>query len=300
MEKTDKIDKIDKIDSWGHFNNFFKEFLETQIQKLLGQKGIAYYDEFKEAVLYPLINSGKFFRPYLLYQTCDFILQNSKQKYSLKLEDFLPFAISIELVHNYSLVHDDLPAMDNSDYRRGILTVHKKYGEAEAILVGDALLTFSFQILTDPNNVKLFNLEKIIKVINEFCKYIGKDFLIIGQYLDIKYQKGLIENNVNNIKTINYYKTAGLILLAIKIPLILLNPEYNIKYSLIKYGFNLGYLFQYTDDYIDKDGIYELLPENELKKLIDFHYTNAFKSIQNFYFNQNLKQILDFIYNRIN
>jgi len=288
------------IDLWNSFNSLFKDYIQVELKRLLKSKKVLYYDELIEGVLYPLINSGKFFRPYLLYQVANFIISNSGLKLSNNLDDFLPFALSVELIHNYSLVHDDLPAMDNSDYRRGIPTVHKKYGEAEAILIGDLLLTLAFQVLTDHKNIKSFNSDKLIKVINEFTYYVGQDFLIIGQYLDVKYQKKLIPNNLENIKLINYYKTAGLILLSIKIPLILLNPEYSIKYSLIKYGFNLGYLFQYTDDYLDKDGIYNILSEKELKKIINIHYFKALNSIKRFNSFRELKEILDFVYYRVN
>mgnify|MGYP001033127015 FL=1 len=288
------------IDLWNRFNSLFKDYIQVELKRLLKAKKVLYYDELMEGVLYPLINSGKFFRPYLLYQIANFIINNSSLKLSNSLDDFLPFALSVELVHNYSLVHDDLPAMDNADYRRGILTVHKKYGEAEAILIGDLLLTLAFQVLTDHKNIKSFNLDKVIKVINNFTYYVGQDFLIIGQYLDIKYQKKLIPSSLENIKLINYYKTAGLILLSIRIPLILLNPEYSIKYSLIKYGVNLGYLFQYTDDYLDEDGIYNVLSKKELKSLIDTHYFKALESIKKFSNFRELKEILDFIYYRVN
>jgi geranylgeranyl diphosphate synthase type II len=288
------------IELWNRFNSSFKDYIQVELKRLLKSKKVLYYDELIEGVLYPLINSGKFFRPYLLYQVANFIISNSDLKLGNHLDDFLPFALSVELIHNYSLVHDDLPAMDNSDYRRGIPTVHKKYGEAEAILIGDLLLTLAFQVLTDPKNIKSFKSDKLIKIINELTYYVGQDFLIIGQYLDIKYQKKLIPANLENIKLINYYKTAGLILLSIKIPLILLNPEYSIKYSLIKYGFNLGYLFQYTDDYLDKDGIYNILSEKELKKIIDIHYFKALNSIKGFNNFRELKEILDFIYYRVN
>ena len=288
------------IELWNRFNSSFKDYIQVELKRLLKSKKVLYYDELIEGVLYPLINSGKFFRPYLLYQVANFIISNSGLKLGNHLDDFLPFALSVELIHNYSLVHDDLPAMDNSDYRRGIPTVHKKYGEAEAILIGDLLLTLAFQVLTDPKNIKSFKSDKLIKVINELTYYVGQDFLIIGQYLDIKYQKKLIPANLESIKLINYYKTAGLILLSIKIPLILLNPEYSIKYSLIKYGFNLGYLFQYTDDYLDKDGIYNILSEKELKKIINIHYFKALNSIKRFNNFRELKEILDFVYYRVN
>ncbi|MGC8734415.1 MAG: polyprenyl synthetase family protein [bacterium] len=288
------------ISKWNNFNKLFKDYVQDELKKILKNKKVIFYNELVEGVLYPLVNSGKFFRPYLLYQVVNFIISNSKSiKFDYDVDIFLPFALAIELVHNYSLVHDDLPAMDNATYRRGILTVHKKYGEAEAILIGDLLLTLAFQILSNSKYIKYFEFNKIIKIINEFTYYIGQDFLIIGQYLDIKYQKKLIQGTLENIKIINYYKTAGLILLSIKIPLILLNPEYSIKYSLIKYGFNLGYLFQYTDDYLDKDGIYNLLSQNEIRKLIEYHYSKALNSIKNFDNFKELKEILDFIYFRI-
>jgi len=183
--------EIINTSTWIEFNNLFKEYIEIQVKKLLNKKDAIFYEELIEGVLYPLVNSGKFFRPYLLYQTANFVLKNSKLKFNNNLDDFLPFALAIELVHNYSLVHDDLPAMDNTSYRRGILTVHKKYGEAEAILIGDLLLTLAFQVLTDYKKLKSFDYANIIKLINRFSYYIGQDFLITGQYLDIKYQKKL-------------------------------------------------------------------------------------------------------------
>ncbi len=271
------------IPKWEEFNKFFKSFCIQNLEKKLSNN-----PEIYEICVYPFTTGGKFFRSFLLYQTADFIIQ--KLSKDVKLESFLPLAFSIELIHNYSLIHDDLPSMDNSDYRRGYPTVHKKFGEAEAVLAGDMLLTLAFEYIANSK----FEPEKLIRVLKKVSQYSSYRYLITGQFLDIWMQKGRLIKNLENIKIINFYKTSGLILLSVEIPVILLNPPYEIKYNLVRYGYFLGSLFQITDDILDYDGLYEVLNIKDLKNLAK----NIYEKIMKIPVNQDLKDIANFVYNR--
>lgn len=269
---------------WEIFNSNFKNFCIENLKLKLG--GIT---KIYEICVYPFTTGGKFFRPYLLYKVSEFLL--GKTSSNVDLKNFLPFALAIELIHNYSLIHDDLPSMDNSDLRRGYPTVHKKFGEAEAILAGDMLLTLAFEFISSNRN---FDPQKILAVIRKVSQYSSYRYLVTGQYYDIWLQKGLLPKNLQNVRITNFYKTAGLILLAVEIPIILLNPFYSVKYDLIKYGYFLGLLFQITDDMLDNDGLAQILDLEELKKLAQKFYEKTV----NLNINQDLKDIAKFVYTR--
>ncbi|MFN3477870.1 MAG: polyprenyl synthetase family protein, partial [bacterium] len=128
----------------------------------------------------------------------------------------------------------------------------------------------------------------------KMSQYSSYRYLITGQYYDIWLQKGLLPKTLQNIKITNFYKTSGLILLSLEIPIILLNPPYGIKYDLIKYGYFLGLLFQITDDILDNDGLAEVLSVQELKNLAKVNY----EKIVNLPLNQDLKEIAKFVYTR--
>jgi geranylgeranyl pyrophosphate synthase len=199
--------------------------------------------KFRSAILYSLFPGGKRIRPLLIFA--------SGEMCGVLNKDLLIPAISVELVHNYSLVHDDLPSMDNDDYRRGKLTVHKKFNEATAILVGDALLTLGFEILS-----KNFCIKNLKKILTLFANYIGLKGLIMGQVLDIESEnietKKLESVSIKRLlKKIHINKTAKLIELCIVIPGIIKNLSYKKMVLLHKIGRNFGLLFQITDDYLD-------------------------------------------------
>ncbi|MEN3014929.1 MAG: polyprenyl synthetase family protein [bacterium] len=264
---------------WQEFNQSFKKYcIETLKNKLSG------LDKIYEICVYPFEVSGKFFRPFLLYKTAEFIDSN-------KTESMLPFCLALELIHNYSLIHDDLPCMDNADFRRGFPTVHKKFGEAEAVLAGDMLLTLAFEIISSCSG---FQPEKIVKVIKKVSQYSSYRYLITGQYLDLWFQKGIVQKNLENIKLINFYKTSGLIMLAVEIPIILLDPLYSIKFKLVKYGYWLGILFQVTDDILDNDGIVEIVSIEEARDIASKIY-NKIRSLE---LSQDLLEIANFVYSR--
>ena len=197
-------------------------------------------DKIGEAMRYTLIDDGaKRLRPLLFLLTF--------QMFNNSVIESVNYALAIELIHNYSLVHDDLECMDNDDYRRGKLTVHKKYGEDIAILVGDALLNYSFEVLTQSikNDIDA-------KSANYIVSKSGCFGMIRGQLLDI--DSDISENNIVEIydkKTCNLLKastvSAG----------ILSRVDDNTLLKLEDYAFNLGMAFQIIDDIMDY--------ENDLK-----------------------------------
>lgn len=262
------------------FSNYFQPLVLEELRRRLGGLG-----EIFDICSYTFSTGGKFFRPFLLSEVAAFLNKD------VDFNKIFPFCLAIELIHNYSLIHDDLPSMDNADYRRGHLTVHKKFGEAEAVLAGDMLLTIAFEVLSEGKD---FEERKIIKIIKKVAQYSSYRYLITGQYLDIWLQKGKVEKNVDNIRLINFYKTAGLILLSVEIPIILFDPSYSIKFSLIKYGYFLGLLFQITDDILDNDGLAKVMSVDELKNLA----SSIFMKIGRLSLDERLLSIAEYIYRR--
>ncbi|MCS7243832.1 MAG: polyprenyl synthetase family protein [Candidatus Calescibacterium sp.] len=265
---------------WEEFNIFFRYYCIDSLKKKLKGLGSIY-----DVCVYMFQLSGKFLRPFLLYKVAEFINPS-------KRDCVLPFALSLELIHNYSLIHDDLPCMDNADFRRGYPTVHKKFGEAEAVLAGDMLLSLAFEYASESRD---FEPNKILRVIKKISQYSSYRYLITGQFFDIWIQNGKMEKNVENIKITNFYKTAGLILLSVEIPIILLDPVYTVKYNLIKYGYFLGLLFQLTDDILDNDGLAFVLDRAELKKVID----RLYGKLNSLNVSEELLNIANVIYNRV-
>ncbi|MEM3393459.1 MAG: polyprenyl synthetase family protein [Candidatus Methanomethylicia archaeon] len=180
---------------WEKFNSFFKPYCIESLRKKL--RGLP---QIYQICVYPFTTGGKFFRSYLLYKTSQFLIK--KINVNKDLSYFLPFALALELIHNYSLIHDDLPSMDNADFRRGYPSVHKKFGEAEAILAGDMLLTLAFEFISEQ---KYFEPQKILAVIKKVAQYSSYKYLITGQYLDIWMQRNILDKSLENIKLINLY-----------------------------------------------------------------------------------------------
>lgn len=195
-----------------------------------------------QAMNYAVQGGGKRIRPVLCLATADAL--------SVPFEKVKEFCVAIESIHSYSLVHDDLPAMDNDDFRRGKLSTHKKFGEANGILAGDALLNFAFEYCLSKND---FTIEdaKALKIIAEFAGYRG---MIAGQVLDLQ--------NENNdcadekvLYEIYFNKTAKLIMAPILVACALSGNKY--YKNLYDYGYNLGILFQIIDDVMDVEGTLE-------------------------------------------
>ena len=163
----------------------------------------------------------------------------------------MPVACALELIHTYSLIHDDLPAMDNDDFRRGKPTSHKVFGEALAILAGDALLTEAFVLLSRAEKVRLAA-EKRLAVIQEIASAAGAAGMVGGQALDVR--TGKISPDFEGLQCIHRLKTGALIAVAVKAGAILAGANDDKIQSLNVYGSHLGIAFQIADDILNVEG----------------------------------------------
>ncbi|MDY6821497.1 MAG: farnesyl diphosphate synthase [Deferribacterota bacterium] len=215
----------DKVDT------FLEECLgETEGNKLLG------------SMRYSLFAGGKRLRPTLIYSSYGIFDSN--------FEKVTPFAAAVEMLHTYSLIHDDLPAMDNETYRRGKLSNHKVYGEDIAILAGDALLTKAFELMLDRKINSEIEIEILLEAAHKLSCVSGCEGLVYGQYLDIS--NNLDSKGCNKlVEQIYLLKTAKLISYCVEIGAILGYGTDIDKEKMREYGKNIGIAFQIVDDILD-------------------------------------------------
>lgn len=219
-----------------------KEIVEKNLEKML--KKYEYPHRLSEAMKYGVMNGGKRIRPIIMYMICDLFEVNYT-----KIEDI---AVALEFIHCYSLIHDDLPAMDDDMYRRGKLTTHIKYDEATAILVGDVLLTEAFNIMANSN--KITDKDKV-KVIQKMSEYAGFYGMVGGQYVDMESENKKV--GVETLEYIHNHKTGKLLLASVELPLIVLNVEGVKKEKLLEFAEIIGIAFQIKDDILDVEGSFE-------------------------------------------
>ncbi len=203
----------------------------------------------QEAMLYSLFAGGKRIRPVLAlasYEAC-----------GGDASDIVPYASTLELIHTYSLIHDDLPAMDNDDLRRGKPTNHKVYGEAVAILAGDALLTEAFVILGDPSLGRKITETHLLKAAREVAVASGMCGMVAGQVQDMLSENS--EPDEDTLEFIHRCKTAALIRASVKVGAILSRRGDNVIDAVTEYGDNIGLAFQVIDDILDIEGETEVL-----------------------------------------
>ncbi len=225
-----------------------KKIVEDSLIELLENYRSKYPEKLAEVMEYTVMNGGKRIRPILMYMICDLFEKNNCKSYD-KIKEI---ANALEFIHCYSLVHDDLPAMDNDDYRRGKLTVHKKYNEAIGVLVGDALLTEAFGIIANSKSLGDKNKIEIISRLSEYAGFFG---MVGGQFADIESEHKKVE--IDTLKYIHAHKTGKLLTAAIELPMIALNIE-NEKYQkMVEYSKLLGIAFQIKDDILDIEGDFE-------------------------------------------
>ena len=213
-----------------------KEIVETFLKKYFEKK---YPPQvLHEAMTYSLFAGGKRIRPILClasYQSCN-----------KNIKDILPQACALELIHTFSLIHDDLPAIDNDDLRRGKLTNHKKFGEAIAIMAGDGLLVEAFQMFLQTNKITP---NILLNALKELTNAIGREGLVAGETADIIYENK--EPDKQTLQFIHFHKTAIFIQASVKIGAILANANQEVISALECYGKNIGMAFQIIDDILD-------------------------------------------------
>ncbi len=217
--------------------NLLNEFEDYLLNNLPSSK--TFHPYFEDALGDMLKAGGKRFRPMLLLS----IIKSNK---SLLIKNSMPVALGLEMLHTYSLVHDDLPSMDNADLRRGFETLHKKYDEVTAILVGDALNTEAFkQIANAPlsNDVK-------IELVKCLATNGGIDGMIIGQAIDCYFENQKLE--LSQLEYLHIHKTAKLIAASLKMGAIISEYDFQTQEKLYNFGIDLGLLFQIQDDIIDE------------------------------------------------
>lgn len=231
------------------FQVYLKEktsYFEQELKKELAE--LNYPQTISKGMEYALLNGGKRLRPLLLFITLELLNQ--------KIEKGIKSAIALEMIHSYSLVHDDLPALDNDDYRRGKLTTHKVFGEAQGILIGDSLLTHAFYLLSY-KNIKLLSAEQIVNIISKVSEYAGIKGMIGGQMVDIESENKQID--FETLKYIHSHKTGKLLKLPIEIACIISNADEDEREILENYADLIGLAFQVKDDILDVEGTFEEL-----------------------------------------
>ena len=229
------------------FQVYLKEktdFFETELKKELEE--LSYPETIAKGMEYAVLNGGKRLRPFLLFVTLELLNED--------INKGVKSAIALEMIHSYSLVHDDLPALDNDDYRRGKLTTHKVFGEAESILIGDSLLTHAFYVLSQ-KNLELLSSEQIVNIISKTSEYAGINGMIGGQMIDIQSENKKID--LETLKYIHSHKTGKLIRLPIEIACIIANLEKEKREVLEEYADLIGSAFQVKDDILDVEGTFE-------------------------------------------
>ncbi len=196
------------------------------------------------AMRYSLFAGGKRIRPILVLAACDALGGDR--------ENALPPACALELIHTYSLIHDDLPAMDNDDLRRGIATNHKVFGEATAILAGDALLTHAFQVLADVEGSTLSEQDRL-RIVGEVASAAGASGMVAGQVVDILCE-GDRAVDQPTLEFIHTHKTGAMIRASLRVGAIAGGADASALQALTLYGDRIGLAFQITDDILDLEG----------------------------------------------
>lgn len=198
-----------------------------------------------EAMAYSVMNGGKRLRPYLLCQCAAL--------FGIEYQTALPAAVSLEMLHSYSLIHDDLPAMDNDDLRRGKPTCHKKFDEATAILAGDGLLTYAFRVLSSALVIRPEIRLTLVQLLSEAAGAFGG--MVAGQTLDLYAQPtGSSAGDENIIARLEEMKTGRLLRYACEAGAVLGQAPQEQRQALITYSRKIGQTFQISDDILDQEG----------------------------------------------
>lgn len=218
----------------------FNDYLKTYTDALQSKPSVL-----AKSMKYSLLCGGKRIRPVLMLATAEAL--------GVAASEALPFALALEMIHTYSLIHDDLPAMDNDDFRRGKPSNHKAFGEANAILAGDALLNQAYDICLK----ECFKGEKQVAASKLLCECAGMFGMIAGQSADLYYSEQSEEVTEEDLAYVHGHKTGKLLQAPLLIPSILADNRSYLR--LEQFGRALGVLFQITDDILDVTGDFKEL-----------------------------------------
>ncbi|NGP43611.1 polyprenyl synthetase family protein [Bacillaceae bacterium SIJ1] len=223
-------------------DTYLKE-MKTVVDQALDQR-MAFQapPSLKSSMEYSLKAGGKRLRPILMIATAEAL--------GGKREDCLAIACALEMIHTYSLIHDDLPAMDDDDYRRGQPTNHKVYGESMAILAGDALLTYAFQMISSSRSY--LSADNVVLLIEELAKAAGPSGMVGGQVMDMEAEE--VSVPLDQLENIHKNKTGALLSFAVKAGAIVANATEEVQDRLAAFSAHIGLAFQIKDDILDVEG----------------------------------------------
>ena len=261
-------------------------------------------EQLKAAMSYSLLAGGKRIRPVMFLSCLDML--------GIDYNKYINLAVSIECVHTYSLIHDDLPAMDNDDFRRGRPSNHKMFGEGMAILAGDALLNSAFELA-----LNAVDGDRTLNAVKYFMQSAGVNGMINGQAFDLYYEDKDIDNKEEILLTIHEYKTGKLLTAPLVMASYIANGKYLNELTLV--GQITGSLFQFSDDLLDEIGTFENMGKTlgkdgyagkltalsvygkaEVEKQIDQMYNQVVKILKNFDNNSFFMDFYTYIKNRKN
>ncbi|WP_156882519.1 polyprenyl synthetase family protein [Halalkalibacillus halophilus] len=221
-----------------------RNWINEQLEKSVSNLNLPL--ELNEALIYTIEAGGKRLRPILMLSTF--------QAFGEVNNKVIEPAIALEMIHTYSLVHDDLPSMDDDDLRRGNPTIHKKFDEATAVLIGDGLLTYAFQIISGSSNL---GAEEKVYIIHQLSKASGFEGMIAGQFMDLRGEGKELEES--DLTAIHQKKTGELISASVKIGAYLGGANPPQIEALNDYAEHLGLIFQIQDDILDVKGKEEVI-----------------------------------------
>ncbi len=241
--------------------NKYQEIINEELVKYLRKENCP-EEVLNKSMEYSLISGGKRLRPILILATYELF----KSDY----EECMPFAVAIEMIHNFSLIHDDLPEIDNDDFRHGRPTNHKQFGPATALLAGDGLLNQAYIVISDEllysvENQYKENFKNKVRALNEFTKAV--DRMIVGEYLDTELEGKNISKEM--LEYIHVNKTGALLKLCVRLGTILADGNEKDIERLSKYADKIGLAFQIKDDILSEEGNPEITgkPVGNDKKL---------------------------------
>jgi len=227
-----------------------EEYIELVEKKLDEYMIIQDPEDLFKSMRYTVLLPGKRLRPIMCLETCRMLRGN--------YDNAIPTACAIEMLHAQTLIHDDLPCMDNDDFRRGKISNHRMFGEAVAVLAGDALISFAPQIILK-NSEFLDDVQKL-KILNEYFEYAGAYGVIAGQTVDIQSEGGKIKGKKGDaLRYIHLHKTADLFKLSIRTGAIIANATDEQMAIVTEFAEKLGLAFQVADDILDETCSFEAL-----------------------------------------